>query len=467
METSPTGSSSIRLQLQATGDVLCRILRNELLEMDVPYFFNNIWRMDWGLGNPNKTAALIAMAMIAVWGLAYIRRWGFWAAIILFVALGVCLMHTVSRGGLVAMLGGVVPLILLSPRPWPRARVVGIVVGVWIIVGSAVYLQTLSRYAQGVNQEDRSISNRFEIWKTAPRMMVDAPSGWGIGNSGEVYVQWYQPLGKSEAYRTLVSSHITWLVEFGWLGRFAYLLGWLSVFLLCWPSRSRCWLAIPLGIWIAFAVASFFSSVAESPWLWILPGCSLVAVLVFRIYKRSWPGARLWAIPIGAACLLLAAFYLAGQSHAPTIKGAPDRVSVGQGKPQVWLVVDTTVLGGRYGHTLRRFLKSQEPQVSIGLVQSADALPPELSGSVLCLAGQLLPSSLPTPHSFLLINPGFSPGQLAAIVPLDGIGIEVAIGEFTQSSSVKAWEKIARPRELAQTGDYVAEWPEVIFTKPK
>jgi hypothetical protein len=38
-------------------------------------FFNGVWRMDWGLGNPNKTAAVIALLMIAVWALAYFRRW--------------------------------------------------------------------------------------------------------------------------------------------------------------------------------------------------------------------------------------------------------------------------------------------------------------------------------------------------------------------------------------------------------
>jgi len=43
--------------------------------------FQGIWRMDWGLGNPNTTAALISMLMITVWGLAFIRKgknhWGF------------------------------------------------------------------------------------------------------------------------------------------------------------------------------------------------------------------------------------------------------------------------------------------------------------------------------------------------------------------------------------------------------
>jgi hypothetical protein len=55
-------------------------------------------RMDWGLGNPNKTAALIALIMIAVWILGYIRDWGFWVALALFTGFGVCLILTQSRG---------------------------------------------------------------------------------------------------------------------------------------------------------------------------------------------------------------------------------------------------------------------------------------------------------------------------------------------------------------------------------
>ena len=69
-------------------------------------FFNGVWRMDWGLGNPNKTAALIATLMVGLWGLAYVRKWGFWVALAGFTALGFCLVHTFSRGGLVALFVG-------------------------------------------------------------------------------------------------------------------------------------------------------------------------------------------------------------------------------------------------------------------------------------------------------------------------------------------------------------------------
>ena len=73
------------------------------------FFYNGVQRLDWGFGNPNITAGLIATLLMAVWGLAFIHRWGFWPALVGFTALGVCLLQTASRGGLVAaILGGVV-----------------------------------------------------------------------------------------------------------------------------------------------------------------------------------------------------------------------------------------------------------------------------------------------------------------------------------------------------------------------
>ncbi len=270
-------------------------------------FFNGIWRMDWGLGNPNKTAALIAILMVAVWGLAYLRRWGFWLALVMFSGLGICLVHTFSRGGIVAAFFGLFPLVLVVWRPWPWSRIIGIVVSIWIIVAALIFLQAHKRYGQGVATEDRSISNRFEIWKAAPTMMADAPGGWGMGQSGRAYMNWYQPLDNNESYRTLVNSHLTWLVELGWIGRFLYLTGWFAVFVLCFPSAQARWMAVPFGIWVAFFVGAFFSSVAESICLWVVPVLALTAVLVWRIRHRVWLGAKSWLLPplAAAACLSL------------------------------------------------------------------------------------------------------------------------------------------------------------------
>lgn len=142
--------------------------------MDI--YFHGFWRMDWGLGNPNKTAALIATLMIAVWALAYIRKWGFWIALGLFTGLGICLIHTFSRGGMVALGAGLLPLLWQAPRPWPWKQIAATAAAVWIMTGVSVFLQADNRYLQGLIKEDRSITHRLEIWEKTPRMMVDAPS---------------------------------------------------------------------------------------------------------------------------------------------------------------------------------------------------------------------------------------------------------------------------------------------------
>src|ERR1700734_2850965 len=97
-------------------------------------YFQGVWRMDWGLGNPNKTAALIAILMIAIWVIAYLHKWGFWVALVPFTALGVCLIHTVSRGGIVALGIGLTAVVCTIPTPWPIQKIVALVACFWVIV---------------------------------------------------------------------------------------------------------------------------------------------------------------------------------------------------------------------------------------------------------------------------------------------------------------------------------------------
>ena len=67
-------------------------------------------RLDLGFGNPNKTAALFAI--LAVWALSFAcrvkRAWAAWCLWAVSAALGVALVHTHSRGGLVALAAGAV-----------------------------------------------------------------------------------------------------------------------------------------------------------------------------------------------------------------------------------------------------------------------------------------------------------------------------------------------------------------------
>lgn len=432
-------------------------------------FFNGVWRMDWGLGNPNKTAALIAMLMVAVWGLASIRRWGFWAALSAFTVLGGCLVHTFSRGGLVAAFLGLVPLLLCAPRPWPMRRLVAVGVAVWAMIGFAFYLNAHERYGQGVVQQDRSITNRLHLWKHGPLMVVDAPGGWGLGNAAKSYMRWYQPIEDTESFRTFVNSHLEWLIEFGWPLRFLYLFAWAAVLLVCMPRRGNSWLAVPLGVWVAFGVASIFSSVAESPWLWILPGIALLSVLGWRIARHEWPRPVSWIFPVGAAALGCVSLVLVGGGGTP-IKGSETRVVLGNGMPTFWLVADERVLGGdRFAKTLRQALNKHEKAPTVGVVWSARELPTDLTGAVVIISGAGLADGsaecgriLENARHTIFLSPGCYPQEAGFDAGLhSGVAL---FGEFSQSPFLSAWEETGRVERIAGAGDFLPTWPELIFS---
>ena len=433
------------------------------------FFFNGIWRMDWGLGNPNKTAALIAELMVAVWGLAYVRKRGFWAAFSFFIILSGCLIHTFSRGGLVAAFTGLITLIAFIPRPWPLNKCVAIGIAALLMTAFTVYLNAHERYGQGVFQEDRSINNRAELWKVAPAMMVDAPTGWGIGNAGKAFMRWYQPADRNEEYRTLVNSHLTWLVEFGWPLRLLYLFTWAAIFLICFPTKQSHWYAVPLGIWIAFGVAAFFSSVAESIWLWIVPSLSLAGVLLNRFRTMQWPRPRVWLVPVGLAALFCISFLMVGKGKTE-ISGSKDLVVIGKNVPLVWLAVDEKTVGNYdFAKSLRKYLAEHPMDQSIGIVQSLDSLPKDLPETTIVVTGspegrnranmQRLASSA---LRLILIAPRYYPQEVGIDFGKKNV-VEAIFGEFSQSPFLAAWEETGKVRRIAGIGDFFPSLPKVIF----
>jgi hypothetical protein len=431
------------------------------------FFYNGVWRMDWGLGNPNKTAALIATLMVGVWTLSYIQRWGYWLALVLFTGLGIGLIHTFSRGGLIAFFFGIAPIIYFADRPWPRAKVIGITASVCVIVCATIFLDAQDRYVQGLVREDRSIINRLEIWKAAPQMMVDAPDGWGIGKSGQAYIEWYQPPDRSEKYRTLVNSHLTWLVEVGWPLRFLYVFAWVSILLLCWPNGSLRALSIPMGIWIAFAIAAIFSSVAESPWLWGLPLIGLVLAILLRARRRAWPKLSAWSIPCGASILTMVTFIALGQGGKP-VRVQKGYLLLGKAPPQIWIFIDKQVMGENYGHTIRRYLSSTAVASSIGVIESLTVLP-ELEDKTVVVGG-LIPkddrvkSALISAKQIILLNPCFFPQEIDATTDRKD-SVRVVFGEFSQSLAANAWGNIASVERVAGVGDFLPRWPELALSK--
>jgi hypothetical protein len=336
------------------------ISRKRKCRMDT--YFKGVWRMDWGMGNPNKTAVLVAMLMIGIWSIVYFRNDFFWAVLLLFAGLSICLVHTFSRGGILAACMGFVTVIAHAPRPWPQWRTLGVLVAIGIVVATFLDLNAEQRFTQGIVTEDRSISNRIELWKSAPRMIMDAPNGWGLGNAGQAYIEWYQPLGHRETYRTLVNSHLTWLVEFGWPLRILYLLGWTGIFAVCWPVADVRWTAVPFGIWVTFAIGAFFSSVAEAPCLWILPGISFLPVIFYRFKCGGASIYRCLAAPVATVVGIGVLSIIAENTGGLPLRCENGVVIVGHGVPMVRVVTSATVFGRYPGRRLREYWLALPPE---------------------------------------------------------------------------------------------------------
>ena len=231
-------------------------------------FYAGEWlRLDFGAGNPNIAAAVFVPAMLAVWALSR-WRWGFWVALLANAVLGVMLVLTFSRGGLLALICGGAVLLLLAIRGWNTVRTLAWVAVFGGLIGFSMWSPAADRLATGVKVADGSSANRIMVWKTTPRMMVDAPGGWGRGRAADAFMQWYEPTDRLERYLNLLNSHLHWMVERGWLFRACYVFSWLLVFRLCLGRASkteaerageRILFASTFAAWLGLALCASFT----------------------------------------------------------------------------------------------------------------------------------------------------------------------------------------------------------------
>jgi len=338
------------------------------------------------------------------------------------------------------------------------------VICTWVIAAATVYLQANQRFAQGI--QDRSIANRLEIWQQVPKMIADAPMGWGVSNAVRAYQNWYQPLDHGVTYLNLVSTHFTWLVEFGWWQRILYCFGWAAVGVLCWPPKGRealSWFVVPLAIWVAFFVACVFSHMADSLSLWVVPGVALLVVLAARSRLKLWPRAVALPAAMAASAAFVAAVTIWGMM-APGfhVRGSRDMVKIGDGDSGIWIVVNTDVMGDHYGKALREYMNDHPLSIPVRIVYSLRDLPQGHQGLVV-VAGRLPEGDLKLLHGegrLLLFSPAFFP-QEAGITASQIAG--VIFGEFSQSPSVQAWQGLGRVKTLDGVGDFIASWPEYVL----
>lgn len=348
-------------------------------------------RLRLWFNNPNKAGCLCAE--LVLFGLALVllagRRWYALVPGLAFAAAAFFLLaKTGSRGALLSCAAGMGCIGLFRLRAllsWKRMLVV---LGGLLVLGGVVFGSGMgTRFTKGlVETKGKSESLRINVWREFPRMVVDSPTGWGLGTSGRAYISWYQNLDnfKSESFaedfkvvRTLVNSHFTWLAEFNWPLRVLYLLllfgGLAMLTALARAGKSP----VPLALWSAFCVSGFFNSVMEDVSLWALPLLSLALLWKGPTLARR----RLWVPAVcgfGLSVAAIATIVVLGcrAQVGPKICGSGDRVIVNGTSARTWVVDDGVVLGrGFLGSELRMFYGAFPEERPLGFVWKLDKLP--------------------------------------------------------------------------------------------
>jgi O-Antigen ligase len=366
---------------------------------EVEYLYGETLRWGFGFENPNKAAVLFACLIpllwagwSASWGIArgWVRGLVAFLSAVAFLGAGLCLLMTFSRGGVVAaaLAMGYLWIFGGEGRSWHgrmsgfrRPKGVLSLLLVAILVAVALWCGMAERSASGlpVLHQDASVTHRIDLWKGALQMTYENPHGFGAGHSGEQYMEWYQPLDRSEGYRTMVSSYLTLLVEQGWI-IFGLGVG-VVIALWRWSRPVGRYLGVILAMkasLIAFLVSGAFSTTMENPWLWILPVvCTLGLLLTVREHP-SW-GNILISSAAGTLMLIgllwLGGWYLARKDPLARTIGIREGqrgilgVSVRSPVTAVLVLTDPAVLGEQPGRLLRTM--AQEAQFSVTLETTA------------------------------------------------------------------------------------------------
>jgi len=343
----------------------------------------------FSVGDTRVISLLLATLLVASWGFAGLGRGGFWISLGLSLIVGTGLV--VYHPTLGSLAGAVAGLVWIGLWFCPQASQTRIIVVCAVSLAFALIAWLAPKdpnLAKTTGEEGAPLASRLLIWKAVPHMLLDAPGGWEKSDpgwdafgTGPDYMLGYQPFQPSDElyieYRTLVSSHFTWLAEHDWTHRILYVCAWALAGLLVWPSRRHRWLAVPSGIWVTVGIAGLFCLTLGAPVVWIIPAISLLAAIVFRLYSRIWPAWPVWLLTLSGAPAAFLLLIFCGAFLFPSqvpIHREGNRTIIGYGEPSVWFIrpyVD--VLGHHFGQGIRTIVLQAHDQghpLAIGVASS-------------------------------------------------------------------------------------------------
>ena len=336
--------------------------------------------------NPNQTAILFVELLLLLVSVFLLRGRPVLKLLSLPLLL-LCfygLVRTSSRGGMVALMAGCACFAAFRFKLFLNARNLLFVLAGVAGFAAIVFLGgAAERFTSGLVREGYSDVSRIPIWIEAPRMAMAAPWGWGWSQSGDAYINWFQPLDRFHVPGGFLNTHLNVLVDSCWIGRVCYVFLW-AFLLFCLAGRAaRGRSVLPIAMFSAVFVGAVFNPIGHALTLWIVPAVVLFALL----RNRPWTHGREFVVPAVlagvATCAVLGVFAFVGDRQAKSagmeIHGDSSHVVVNGSKADIWVVDDEQVLDGGYkgilGKDVRTWYSSHEDAGAVGFAKTLGDVP--------------------------------------------------------------------------------------------
>ena len=204
---------------------------------------------DGMLSDPNDLACmLVTIAPLGLWllrrGASVLDRG---LALGCLASLGLGILVTQSRGGLLAVVAAGGFFLLISKVPLYRKVLAGLFgVGLFLYAAPDAVLQRYATIASA-SQTDESAQSRLAVWKAGARMFADHPfNGCGVGTFEQVYGSRYiDRVGAGDVWRSAHNAYVEAAAELGLPGFICWCVFILGGVPLLWSRRQR------LAAWIA------------------------------------------------------------------------------------------------------------------------------------------------------------------------------------------------------------------------
>jgi tetratricopeptide (TPR) repeat protein len=254
-------------------------------------------RITGSLGNPNLFAILIGLCIPISLGLLYsIQQKGQKILVLAGMAsMGIALALSASRGGILAVIIGLIAFIILSGITHLKKNILSLGIILAVTITGILLIQHTRQSSKIENLSTRmekgssTIQERLIYWRISEKMIKDRPVlGGGLASFAILYGQ-YKPENAGESRYAHNTFLQTWS-EGGIITLLALLvfMGVILVYPLCqWRKLQRPEVKLQMAAWysgvIVFLMDSFYGYAFYWPDLWY-SGC----ILIGGLYATTW-----------------------------------------------------------------------------------------------------------------------------------------------------------------------------------